>query len=143
MDRLTDSVRSNLARLGPQAALPEFFERWPEAVGPGIARNAWPSRVGKDGTVHVNTSDSVWAYELSLQASAIATRLGVAAVKFAPGPLPRDENMPDRVPPPDPAPEVQARAAEIASGIENDDLRASIERALGYALSPSEAGRPV
>ena len=143
MDRLSDSVRSHLVRLGPQASLPEFFERWPEAVGPGIARNAWPSRIAKDGTVHVNTSDSVWAYELSLQASAIATRLGVAAVKFAPGPLPRDEYVPEIVPPPDPGPEAQARAAEMASGVENAELRTSIERALGYALSPSEADRPV
>ena len=35
--------------------MPELLERWPAAVGPAIARNAWPARIAKDGTVHVNT----------------------------------------------------------------------------------------
>ena len=64
MDPLADEIRSELARFGPQAGMAELVERWPDAVGPAIARNAWPARIAKDGTVNVNTADSVWAYEL-------------------------------------------------------------------------------
>ena len=33
----------------------DLVARWPEAVGRGIARNAWPARIARDGTLHVNT----------------------------------------------------------------------------------------
>ena len=54
-----------LSRFGGQAELAELADRWPEAVGEAIARNAWPSRIARDGTLHVNTADSVWAFELT------------------------------------------------------------------------------
>ena len=57
----------------------ELVERWPDAVGEAIARNAWPARIARDGTVHVNTADSVWAFELGQKASEIAGSLGLAA----------------------------------------------------------------
>ena len=66
----------------------EFVERWPPSVGETIARNAWPARIARDGTVHVNTADSVWAFELGQRAREIAERLGVPKLRFAPGPLP-------------------------------------------------------
>ena len=63
--RSVSEIRARaLARFGPQAGMAELVERWPEAVGPAIARNAWPARIATDGTVHVNTADSVWAFEL-------------------------------------------------------------------------------
>ena len=65
---LTPSAASS-SRFGPQGALGEIAERWPEAVGEAIARNAWPSRIARDGTLHVNTADSIWAFELAQQAS--------------------------------------------------------------------------
>ena len=68
--------------------MPELLERWPAAVGEAIARNAWPARIAKDGTVHVNTADSVWAFELGQQAREIAERLGVPRLRFAPGTAP-------------------------------------------------------
>ena len=75
----------------------ELLERWPAAVGEAIARNAWPARIAKDGTVHVNTADSVWAFELGQQAREIAERLAVPRLRFAPGPLPpADEEPPIR-----------------------------------------------
>src|SRR5476651_2709846 len=88
MDRLSDEVRRELSRFGAEAGLGEVLERWPTAVGEAIARNAWPARIARDGTVHVSTADSVWAFELGHQAAEIATRLGVEKLRFAPGPLP-------------------------------------------------------
>ena len=81
-------MRAELSRFGPQAGMAELLERWPAAVGAAIARQAWPARIARDGTLHVNTTDSVWAFELGQRAGEIAARLGFRAVRFAPGPLP-------------------------------------------------------
>ena len=68
MDPLGSEIRAELRRFGPQAGMAELVERWPEAVGAAIARNAWPARIARDGTVHVHTADSVWAFELGQRA---------------------------------------------------------------------------
>ena len=74
----------------------ELVERWPTTVGAAIARNAWPARIARDGTVHVNTADSVWAFELGQRAAEIAEKLGVPRVRFAPGPLPEPDAEPGK-----------------------------------------------
>ena len=53
-------ARSELSRFGPQAGIAELVERWPAAVGDAIARQAWPARIARDGTLHANTTASVW-----------------------------------------------------------------------------------
>ena len=114
--------------------MPELLERWRESVGEGIARNAWPARIAKDDTVHVNTADSVWAFELAQRSREIAERLDVPKLRFAPGPLPE----PDRDPPPaplQPTPAETARAAEIAAGIEDENLRESVQKAVQLSLA--------
>ena len=68
MDRLGDEVRQELGRFGPQGDIGRVVEAWPAAVGATIARNAWPARIARDGTLHVATRDSVWAFELGQQA---------------------------------------------------------------------------
>jgi hypothetical protein len=122
--------------------MPELLERWPEAVGAAIARNAWPARIAKDGTVHVNTADSVWAFELGQRAKEIAERVGVARLRFAPGPLPEA----DREPPPpavEPTPAEEARAAEIAAQIDDENLRESVQKAVRLSLARGRLDRPV
>ena len=84
-------MRKELGQFGPQAGMPELLEAWPVAVGDAIARNAWPARIARDGTLHVATADSIWAFELGHRAAEIAERLGVPKVRFAPGPLPSGE----------------------------------------------------
>jgi hypothetical protein len=114
--------------------MPELVDRWPAAVGAAIARHAWPARIAKDGTVHVSTADSVWAFELGQQAKEISARLGVGKLRFAPGPLPE----PDREAPParvEPTPAETARAAEIAAGIEDENLRESVQKAVQLSLA--------
>ena len=64
MDRLGSAVRSELSRFGPQADIGRVAEAWPAVVGEQIARNAWPARIARDGTLHVHTSSSTWAFEL-------------------------------------------------------------------------------
>jgi len=122
--------------------MPELLERWPEAVGESIARNAWPARIGKDGTVHVNTADSVWAFELGQRAKEISERLGGPKLRFAPGPLPEPELAPPS-PPAEPTPAEAARADEIASVIEDENLRESVQKAVRLSLARGRRDHPI
>jgi hypothetical protein len=134
---LGDEVRRELGRFGPAAGMPELLEAWPAAVGETIARNAWPARIARDGTLHVSTADSVWAFELTSRAADIAHRLGVPAVRFAPGRLP------------EPAPAVTETATKkrrraslehlregerLAATIEDENLRKIVARAAAASL---------
>ena len=44
---------------------------WEAAVGPEIARNAWPARFQRDGTLIVHTKDAIWGFELGQRAAEI------------------------------------------------------------------------
>ncbi len=61
MEHLGNAVGRELGRFGPAAGMAPIVEAWPAAVGVGIARNAWPARLARDGTLHVHTKDSIWA----------------------------------------------------------------------------------
>ena len=145
MERLEGEIRSELSRFGPQAGLADVVARWPETVGPAIARNAWPARIARDGTLHVNTSSSTWAFELGQLAPRILEQLhgelgesAPKAIRFAPGHLPEpssDEVGEARSEVPEPTPEALRRAAELAAGIEDEELRKRVERAASLGLS--------
>jgi hypothetical protein len=122
--------------------MPELLERWPAAVGAAIARKAWPARIAKDGTVHVNTADSVWAFELGQQAREIGGRLGVARLRFAPGPLPEADEEPAS-PPLEPTPEDEERARALATVISDEMLRESVQKAVRLSLAHERRSRPV
>jgi Dna[CI] antecedent, DciA len=129
-------VRAELVRFGPQAGLAELVAAWPDAVGAAIARNAWPARIGRDGTVHVSTADSVWAFELTHRAAEIASRLRVPAVRFAPGPLPEPEPPADSGPAaPRPTPGQRRAAAELARPIGDPEVRESVQGAAASWLA--------
>jgi hypothetical protein len=120
----------------------ELVERWPELVGDGIARNAWPARIARDGTVHVNTADSVWSFELGHRAAEIAEKLGVPKVRFAPGPLPEPDAEPVENPV-EVTPEDDERARAIASTIDDEKLRESVQKAVSLSLARGRANPPV
>jgi hypothetical protein len=142
VDRLGDEVRSELSRFGPQAGMAELLERWPPAVGAAIARNAWPARIARDGTVLVHAADAVWAFELTQRAPEIAERLGVERLKFVPGPLP--EATPEAVETPlEPLPEDDERARAVAAPIEDETLRETVQKAVRFALARERHNRPV
>jgi hypothetical protein len=120
----------------------ELLERWPAAVGAAIARNAWPARIAKDGTVHVNTADSVWAFELGQRSREIAERLAVPRLRFAPGPLPEPDD--DRTAEPlQPTAEEAARAREVAAAIEDENLRESVQKAVSFGLARGRVDHPI
>jgi hypothetical protein len=125
--------------------MPELLEAWPEAVGEMVAANAWPARIARDGTLHVSTSSSAWAFELAQLAPTISVRLreklgesAPKALRFAAGHLPEAASKPaaaHRSEVPEPTPEALHKAAELASGIEDEELRGRVERAAALGLS--------
>ena len=95
LEPLGEELRRELGRLGPAGAIGEVVGAWPGAVGPAIAANAWPARIARDGTLHVATSSSAWAFELTHLSATVRERLSErlgpaapAALRFAPGRLP-------------------------------------------------------
>jgi hypothetical protein len=139
MERLGDLLRRELGRHGPQAGIGDAVAAWPEAVGAEIARNAWPARFTRDGTLIVHARDSVWAFELTQRAAEIGERLSTKAVKFVPGPIPeRDAEATPATPPGSPlliAPEQAAQAAQWTAQIADEDLRKIVQRAIESGLA--------
>ena len=121
----------------------ETTAAWPAAVGPDIARNAWPARFQRDGTLIVHTQDAVWAFELGHRAAEISGRLpGRPQLKFVPGPLPEPAAPDEAVPePPAATLEEERQAAEWASSIEDEELRAAVARAAAASLAARPADR--
>jgi hypothetical protein len=122
----------------------ELLAAWPAAVGDDIAKNAWPARIGRDGTVHVHTADAIWAFELGHRAAEIASRLGVPKLRFAAGPLPELTEEPAhqaarRVA--EPSPEDEELASAIVATVENEELRERIARAAALSLARAAADR--
>jgi hypothetical protein len=147
VEPLGPGIERELSRFGPQAGLGEVIAAWPEAVGEAIARNAWPARFSRDGTLHVATKDAVWAFELGHRAAAIAERLGVKTIRFAPGKvadaMPAEATAESVAPRPEPSEADRREAAEIAAPIEDEELRDLVARAVAASLSKRRGDRPV
>jgi len=144
-DRIGDEVRSELARFGAAEGMTDIVRAWPDAVGEQIARNAWPARLSKDGTLHVSTASSTWAFELQQLEPKLRARLGDAigraapkGLRFAPGKLPEpsaDDLRTTREPLREATPEERELAAAVASGIEDESLRKIVAKAALASLS--------
>ena len=148
LEPLGPELRRELTRLGPGGAIADVVEAWPAAVGPAIAANAWPARIERDGTLHVATSSSAWAFELTHLEGTVRARLqealgdsAPARLRFAPGrlPAPGEESVEssERTVPA-PSRRAAAAAEEIAESIGDPDLRKALERAAAASLTDSD-----
>lgn len=148
------SVSRELERLGRppdgQSGMAELVSRWPCAVGDVVARNAWPARYAKDGTLVVHTRSSAWAFELAQLEGMIRAQLGEAAprrLRFVPGPLPdlRTEAVPPAPSscrsPDEPDPESRSQAESLTAGIASPELRDALARAAALSLARARAAR--
>jgi Dna[CI] antecedent, DciA len=147
--RITGAVARELARFGPATGMAPIVEAWPAAVGPEIARNAWPARLGRDGALRVHTSDSVWAFELGTRAKEIRERLGAdapARLVFVAGPLPEpvaeapEETRPAGV---RPSPQDYEEAAPLVRGVRDENLRKIVAKTVAASLAAARSGRSV
>ena len=151
MERLGDSLDRELRRFGATGSMPAIVAAWPAAVGEEVARNAWPARIARDGVLHVNTSSSAWAFELTQLAAVVLQELSASltdetpkGLRFAPGHLPEPspavpENA--RAEPPEPSPESVAEARELASKITDEELRERVAKAAALSLQHARADR--
>ena len=147
MEHLGKAVGRELGRFGPAAGMAPVVEAWPAAVGVEIARNAWPARLARDGTLHVHTKDSIWAFELKSRAEEIRRRLGEHApphLAFAPGPIPEPveaahEDVSSR--PLEPTPEHVTEADSLARVIRDEDLRKVVAKAAALSLARASNDR--
>ena len=151
LEPLGAELHRELGRLGPAGAISDVVAVWPAAVGPGVAANAWPARIGRDGTLYVTAGSSTWAFELTQLAETIQTRLGEllgdaapSGLRFAAGPLPErgaeSVEVPER-PVPTPSQQACAAAEQIAAGIADEGLRDAVARAAAASLADAEAAR--
>ena len=152
MKRLGDEARSLLAGAGVADAgeLAAVVEAWPAAVGDTIARAAWPRRIARDGTLHVATVSSTWAFELGRLEHEVAGRLHAAlgeraprALRFAPGHVPEPAgDAAEATPTPlEISAESRSEAGRLAAGIESDELREVVARAAAASLERGRADR--
>jgi hypothetical protein len=149
---LEETVSSELRRLAATrpvgSELGELVARWPEAVGPAIARNAWPARIAKDGSLVVHAATSTWAAELTHLAGEIRPRLGTAAppsLRFVVGPLPEpDTPAAPSVSQPvhTPSSEDRRTAREMAQPIEDPALREAVAEAISRSLARGRGRAP-
>jgi hypothetical protein len=155
MERIGPEIEKTLAASGGGAvvALAEIATAWPEAVGEAVSRQAWPLRLGRDGTLHVATSSATWAFELDRLAPEIQEQLAAALgpsapvkLRFRVGPVPEhgqtsDEPAATSGEPLRTSPET-ASAAEAAAGeIEDPELREIVEKAARASLSRARSDR--
>lgn len=153
MERIDGSVRRALRRSGvPDAGVLAAVTRaWPEAVGPAIARAAWPQRLARDGTLHVTTVSSTWAFELGRMEEDVRAKLHAevgdatpSALRFAPGPVPAPDAPEEVVATPlRPTAEDASAAASMAAAIDDPELREAVRRAAAASLARARGDRQV
>lgn len=144
-------MRRELGRFGPSGAMADIVAAWPAAVGSTIAQNAWPARLGRDGTIHVAVGSSAWGFELAQLESEIAPRLAhvlgeptARRLRFAVGPLPERtaETVPkERQSSARPSAADRAAADKIAAQIGDEELRGLVARAAAASLARASADR--
>ena len=154
MERLGEAAGRVLAAAGAPRVeeLAAVVGAWPEAVGETVARNAWPQRISRDGTLHVATTSATWAFELGRLADEVLGRLRAslstdvpAALRFAPGPVPEPaaaapESAVER---PQPGPTERRSAAAVVAPIEDPVLRELVARAAAASLARAADDQPV
>jgi hypothetical protein len=146
MERLGNDAGRLLAAAGAPRVdeLAGVVGVWPAAVGETVARNAWPQRIARDGTLHVATTSATWAFELGRLGDEVLGRLRAslgeetpASLRFAPGPVPEPSApaIDSPVERPRPGREERRAAAVAASQIEDPDLRGLVARAAAASLA--------
>ncbi len=152
MERLDGTVRRALRTVGvPDAGqLAEVTRAWPDAVGPGIAASAWPQRIARDGTLHVNTASSTWAFELDRMGEEVIGKLRAAlgdatppALRFAPGPLPASGPSEEERQRLEPTAADAEAAAALSAAIEDPGLREAVRRAATASLAKARLDHTV
>ena len=153
-ERIGGELERQLRRFPPAAGMTAIVAAWPGAVGEAIARNAWPARLARDGTLHAATRSSAWAFELTQLEVDVRSRLSAALrgeialtrIRFTPGALPETpaaEAATDEAAPRAPDAASVAEAARITTVIGDEKLRKIVARAAAASLAGAGSDRSV
>jgi hypothetical protein len=151
MEPIGPEVEQQLRRFGRDDPAERIAAAWPAAVGEGIARHAWPARLGRDGTLHVAAESATWSFELTQLAPRLLDRLrdvlpggtAPAALRFAVGPLPERTTAAARPPRPavEPTSADRAEAAALVAGIADTELRELVAGTIAASLARAQQTR--
>jgi hypothetical protein len=151
IDRLGAEVEAQLGRFGTVGEMARVVAAWPEAVGARIAAHAWPARLARDGTLHVATDSSAWAFELAQLALVMLERMherlpetALSGLRFSVGPVPEFTAETARAvhpPPPQPTAEDRELARSLTAGLADEELRELVARAAAASLARAAADR--
>jgi hypothetical protein len=146
MEQVGERVARELGRFAAVSGLSPVVDAWAAAVGAEIARNAWPARLMRNGTLIVHTSSAAWAFELGHLEARIRQSLGDAAppkLRFVVGPLPEPEPVEEatRRSAVEPSHEHVAAAAALASPIADENLRKIVAKAAALSLASGASDR--
>ena len=147
MEPLDRAVAGELARFGAAPGLAALVDAWPRAVGSAIARNAWPARLSRDGTLVVHTSSAAWAFELGtleLRIRGLLPEPSPRKLRFVVGPLP--EPTPEPTQTGDrrglrPSAAERETAEALAAPIDDENLRKVVAKAAALSLARVASGR--
>jgi hypothetical protein len=142
LEPIGEAVDRALAGAGPApAALTAVVRHWPRAVGELVAREAWPVRLQRDGTLLVHCRSSVWASELRHLEARLRGALeehGVSPappLRFAVGVVPRRVLPAASTPPDEPLDDVREELiAGWSAGLRSERLRRAVTRAARASL---------
>jgi hypothetical protein len=144
-ERIGGDVQRELSRFGPAEGMTEIVRAWPTVMGEQIARNAWPSRISRDGKLHVATASSAWAFELAQLEPKLLERLAEAlgkttpsGLRFAPGKIPElsaEDAAGPKTEVREPTAEERELADAMASEIEDESLRKIVAKAAAASLA--------
>jgi hypothetical protein len=155
MERIDGEIARELERAGSRDGMPlaAVTNIWQGVVGEGIARRAWPLRIGRDRTLHVATESATWAHELDLLSAEILGRLhdrlgedAPAGLRFAVGPIPEPATASEApretlVTPAEVPLEIESQARSAASAIDDPELRDLVAKAARASLLRAYSGR--
>jgi hypothetical protein len=136
------------AAAGAPEALVRLVRAWPTAAGELVAREAWPVRIGRDGTVVIHCRSAVWASELThlttrLRAALEAAVGGpVGGLRFVVGAVPERAAPQPAVPRREVSPGEVAAVRGWASAVRDPGLRAVIEQAALASVARRAEGVP-
>lgn len=147
-ERLGATLAATLDELDAEDGVLAVTRTWAASVGPDVARNAWPARMKRDGTLIVHARSSVWAFELNQMAEEILQRLTPrpTSLRFVVGAVPEPANKPDQTrqePRREPDPEAVEVASELAAEVSSAGVREALQRAASLGLSGRRADRRV
>lgn len=128
-------IGSSIEATAPRGTgdLHRIIDAWVDAVGPGLAAHAMPTRRRQDGTLVIHAADASWQQAVDLErrrlVALLQERLGtdaIADLRVEIGPVLRSPAAPAGPTTESPPRPPGERARALTAGVEDERLRAAL-----------------